>query len=186
MGGNDFIFAGSGRGIIVISHDADNWTQVYESGTRRVIYNMVWDAAEGSFYADFVGPVAMGITTPPPTTICLRSETGYVWEEVADNFWSHTQDGKTPDGRVGYDAERGLTIRPGDLSIGATINCVAYANGVWMAGGSNAAGSVTMTSLDGGVNWSVATSGGGLVNPLHVMNAPVYTIVGAPTSDITG
>ena len=187
MGGNDFIFIGFGNGIMMVSHDAINWTQVYSSESRRVIYNMVWDEEEGAFYADFRGPIAHGVTTPAPTTICLRSETGYVWEEVAEDFWSHTTDGKTPDGRAGHDPETGLTILPGDLDdpgSGVDIRCTAYANGVWLAGGSNASGSLTMISFDGGVNWSVSTSGSG--SGLSVTNSPVYTMVAVPLLDITG
>jgi len=182
MGGNDFIFAGMGHGTMMVSHDAITWTLVYDSEVRRVIYNLVWDAAEGAFYADFAGPVADGIATPSPTTVCLRSATGYVWEEVLDDFWSHTSDGKTPDGRVGHDLETGLTIRPEELSLGVDIYCVAYANGVWMAGGGEPGGSITMTSLDGGVTWSVATSGA--VPFTH--NAEIRTMVAAPLSDIDG
>jgi len=183
MGGNDFAFVGFGRGIMMVSHDAIHWSQVYESDVRRVIYNLVWDADEGAFYGDFHGPVGNGVTIPSPTTICLRSETGYVWEEVTDDFWSHTLDGKTPDGRAGHDAESGLTIRPGDLSLGVPIYCTAYANGVWFAGGGSSGASVTMISFDAGANWSVTTSGalGG-----EVFNAEIRTMIGAPQSDISG
>lgn len=186
MGGNDFMFIGFGRGTMMVSHDAINWTLVYDSEIRRVIYNIVWDAEEGAFYADFTGPVANGVTIPPATTICLRSETGYVWEEVAENFWSHAKDGKMPDGRAGYDPETDTTIMPGDLSLGKPIYCTAYANGVWLAGGGAPGDSVTFISYDGGASWSITTSGGGIGSSLHVTNADIRTMVAAPLSDITG
>src|SRR4029077_2266034 len=161
MGGDDFFFSTLSRAVMMVSHDAINWTTVYysEDTGRDLIWNIVWDAAEGAFYAVFIGPAADGVSTPSPTGLCLRSETGYVWEEVADDFWSHAEDGKMPDGRAGHDPESGLTIMPGDVSVDATIYCTAYANGVWMAGGENVSGSVTYISLDGGVNWLVSTSG---------------------------
>jgi hypothetical protein len=186
MGGNDSVFILGGHAVMMISHDAINWTHVYEGATTNTaVYNIVWDAAEGgAFYADIEGPVANGIAVPSPTASCLRSATGYAWEVVADNFWTHTQDGKTPDGRAGHDPESGLTIRPEDLSLGVDISCTAYANGIWMAGGGEAGASITMCSFDGGVNWSVATSGGGVLE--DVLNARIRTIVAAPMSDISG
>lgn len=179
MGGNDFVFANFGNGIMMVSHDAMSWTLVFRSGTHRAIENLVWDAQEEAFYADSWG------ISDTAAHVCLRSGDGHVWEEVPDDFWAHTADGITPDGRVGYDRETGLTIRPEDLDIGFTVRCVAYANGIWMAAGVSPddTTAVTATSLDGGTSWSVVTSG---AIPDEAYNGVIRSMVAAPQSDITG
>jgi len=116
----------------------------------------------------------------------LRSTTGYDWEEVNEWFWDHVADGKTPDGRRGHDPESGLTIMPGDVSLGTTIYCTAYANGIWLAGGGEPGDSRTYISYDGGAHWELTTSGGGSSSPIHVFNAEIRTMVAAPLSDVTG
>jgi len=179
MGGNDFYGGALGRGTMMISHDAINWSLVYESEVYHWIYNLVWDAAEGAFFAE-VGQTAV------PMLRCLRSATGYDWELVDDEFWSHTQDGVTPDGRRGHDPVSGLMIMPEDLSLGTPIHCTAYANGIWLAGGGEGGDSRTYISYDGGVNWSITTSGGGPGDPVHAFNQAIQTMVACPLSDITG
>jgi hypothetical protein len=172
MGGNDYTFVEFSNAPIMLSHDGVTWTTVYTT-YPGAIYDIVWDSEAGAFYAEWHHSSAHK---------CLRSETGHVWTEVVDDFWSHTVDGITPDGHVGFDPDTGVTIRPEDLAIDFmdTVRCTAFADGIWMAGGHSGGGSATATSLDGGATWSLATSGS--VGSAH--NAEIYTMVAAPQSDI--
>jgi hypothetical protein len=173
MGGNDSVFISLGHGIIMLSNDGTTWTPAFSSSVYTVIYNLVWDADDVAFYADAI--TSLGHK-------CLKSATGVTWAEVAEDFWAHTADGVTPDGHAGHDPGTGLTIRPEDLELDfMDASCTAFADGIWMAGGELlSGGSATATSLDGGVTWSLVTSGA--LGPAH--NALVATMVAAPQSDL--
>jgi hypothetical protein len=178
VGGNDFFFPVGMNACIATSHDGENWTTTYFSDTTYlVILNMVWDEADQAFYAhldDF----------NPAHARCLRSPDGYTWTEHASTFWSHTEDGVTPDGKVGYDPDTGATIRPEDLDLSSImyqVTCTAFADGIWMAGGKlNSSGhAATATSLDGGATWSLVSTGA----LEEGFNAHIWTMVAAPQSD---
>jgi len=62
-----------------------------------------------------------------------------------------------------------------------TVNCTAFADGIWMAGGAlTVGGAATATSLDGGVTWTLVTSGSIDLS----LNSPVQTMVAAPALDM--
>ena len=164
-------FAGA---LIMASHDGITWNVVFalpdEDDTQNVD-DLVWNAAEGSFFANVQGA-------------CWASADGLTWTPHASDFWDHAPGG-IPDGYSGYDAVNDIRILPGDLSLGfMEVNCTAFADGIWMAGGSAPGGenSVTATSLDGGATWTLVTSG--TIGPGPSLDYPVMTMVAAPALDM--
>jgi hypothetical protein len=176
MGGNDAIFIFTGHAVIMASDDGLAWSVGF-SLLNYYVSDLVWDADDAAFYANVIY-----YTLDPASDLCFRSADGYTWEEHESNFWDHTADGVTPDGHAGYDPGTGLRIFPGDLGLDfMDVNCTAFADGIWMAGGElTGGGSATATSLDGGVTWSLVTSGE--IEDAH--DQQVATMVAAPMSDL--
>jgi hypothetical protein len=170
--------------LIAISHDGDNWQTVFrgDSGFHGyAVYELVWDPGANAFYA---------YTFNRQT---LKSRTGYDWTMVPDDFYSHCPLG-TGDGVVGYDPDNDVMITPDALNeylaevgiglpgVGFGADCTAFCNGIWMAGGGLYGvqyGSATLSSIDGGVTWSIVTQGAiGMQG-----NYNVLCITGGPLED---
>jgi len=163
---------GGGLGLIMASHDGLAWNTVLSLSGKNV-YDLVWSAAEHSFFAN-VGDVV--------TSECYASADGLTWAPHASDFWSHCPGG-FQDGYAGYDAANNLRILPSDLTLAfMDVNCTAFADGIWMAGGTSLAftGARTATSIDGGTTWVLVSSGAIGTS----LDWSIQTMIAAPAADL--
>jgi hypothetical protein len=169
-------------GIITISHDGMIWENVF-SESFQYVSDLVWNATDGLFYAN----------TPndplPAVQYCWSSPDGHAWTQIVGDFWSHVPSGFA-DGSSGYDAVHDRRILPSDLVLDFMhVNCTAFADGVWMAGGYLLSNndSATATSIDGGTTWVLVASGQTPAGPGSfgdAANLPVTRMIAAPRADM--
>lgn len=155
IGGDSFNQTPYYGGLIMASHNGFYWFEGFylpQTSSNVGIANLVWDPRTRRFYAN------------PYNGDCWTSATGISgWEKISDNFWDHCINGY-PDGIVGYNPGSRKHIYPADVpSDVIAANCVAFANGIWMAGGSTVGNSLgrscTASSIDDGETWYVVSSG---------------------------
>jgi hypothetical protein len=164
--GGAYVFTG----LIIASNDGLTWNTVLTLDNNWVL-DLFWNAEENSFFAN------------TEDGECWASPDGYAWSLSGGEFLDHVPGG-VPDGKVGYDAANDLTIAPDDLDLDfMTVNCTAFADGIWMAGGALLAGgaSATATSINGGTTWVLVTSG--VIGASS--NSPVQVMIAASAADMS-
>ena len=163
-------------GLIMMSRDGLSWRRVFFDKDNPTVSELFWNTKEKRFLANV-------------SARCFVSPDGQKWTEIEDDFWDHvtTPHGEA-DGKVGYDAKNDLYILPWELDLDfmGVIECTAFVNGIWMAGGETSNGdSGTACSIDGGKTWELVTSGAlemefdGLVG-----NFGILTMIAVPLGDL--
>ena len=188
-----FLMCGASNvsGCVAASHDGYHFFQTYGFTTEEYAFelypymmNLIWDAAERTFYGQTNGWYGntfwVGI---------YISNDGYNWVKTSlteDDFWSHCQNPfGEPDGVVGYNPETDKWIHPDDVKYGdiegldhtvdnyytrKSVDCVAFAGGIWCASGFglipdmhgpgySGYANYFATSFDDGETWALAAYG---------------------------
>jgi hypothetical protein len=167
--------SGESNPILMRSRDGIKWENIGVAHlmAQRNIDKLVWDAEENLFYLQGDGEGTRPFYSPD----------GLYWFYSYSEFETHCKGplSGVADGVYGFDPAQNLIITPdGNGGVVAIVgkktipilvgldqcNCIAYAGGVWMAGGraiavipTNRMASVTTSSIDGGNTWVVSTYG---------------------------
>jgi hypothetical protein len=196
-----FLMGGStnkvGGATIMRSTDGYTWTTPFGhvNGVFDNVSALVWDEKANRFFA-----LISSFSDTAGTKYVAYSPDGIFWFFSGDNFFDHCHGiiPDTPMGVYGYDSSADVIIYPdGEGNAIAVVNasfmdaeefmiwtgvpyvsCVAYAGGIWHAGGGTTHfnSSITATSLNGGEDWVYSTFGNiGMAGDFAVL-----TMVGAP------
>jgi hypothetical protein len=156
------------QGMIMESNDGFSWRTIFaQVGT--LVQSVVWDPAIGMFTA----------------TIQATGEGSGTWTEQFGSWVGRPEDiSPYSDGITGFNPETGQTIGPEQVPV-IDARCVAFAGGIWVAGGSlEHVNSATAASLDG-ENWVVVSQGslGMTDSDGNDADFAITAIIGAPISD---
>lgn len=157
---------------IVYSNDGISWVRVFDhvdfsditTDNKGFVASIIWDRNVRAFYAHVI-PRFSNSPEDQPSKF-FKSGDGRRWllvnGETYQSYIARSQFGYA-DGIVGYDAANDQLIIPDDVSTDVypwfSCYCVAYLNGVWLAGGDGVADdnnhyrTLIKSSIDGGRTW---------------------------------